>query len=773
MDIKTGNFKYSGGELVKRLKTYWSDAFARSVHERQLCSGLDIIRWMVVTLGQHGIFTTKGMHLELVRYALTDFPIREFSDAQTRREYQEIITLVYSNMAKFGRSGNPPDLFDILENKMMTDQFWSNPSYLLYKTTAYEDRGESIQDIKLSAEEIARGGLIRIQYPEDLPTAIANVLAPSKCEGKESYQFHVPTPPLFIRVLWDNALWAALDRRSPVQTLQQLQIEYDDVQVGNNNLVFSKSSTSYRLICLAKISLPNEEPVAVHLYNCDGSHFLPPYGNNQDQNWSCQEPGKYYLMYYKSDEPRYWSETGPLVETEQTFADVRRLLKKPKMPGIMLPEQHSAPGHQPTSARPAPHPTPSSQSIQKSIPVPHSAPGSQFIMKSIPEQHSAPGIRPTAGFETEQPVADIRRLMKKPKMIGIMSPEQHSAPGYQPTVALPAPHTAPGSQSIMKSIPEQHSAPGIRPTAGFETEQPVADIRRLMKKPKMIGIMSPEQHSAPGYQPTVARPAPHPAPGSQSILTSIPEKHSVPGYQPTVALPVPHVAPGPHPIMKSIPTPNPAPITRPTTNPSPVPHPAPGSQIITKSIPSLYPAPSPHSGSSASGRIGSSTILYDDKHGPLKHKKQDNLIQENATFPKSSLSLAPSRSVKVVKFQDTEEHGEDDEDEGEDEDRRPRFRVPTPHPQKDRNIKIRMAEKDLVLVPRVPTLESIGKEIRNAEKDLVLVPQVLTLESIGKEIRNAEKNLVLVPHGVTIAQTAIDDSLRARGMNLLPDKFQN
>ncbi|KAI2770207.1 hypothetical protein F4815DRAFT_504945 [Daldinia loculata] len=420
MDIQTGEFKYSGGELMEKLKTCWPDAFARSLGERHLCSALDIIRWMVVTLLKDGSFFDKGTRLGPVPCALTDFPIPEFSDAQTRRQYEEKIAYVYSRLAKFGRNGNPLDLFDVLENKMMTEQFWFNRRYLLYKSTAYEDRGEGIQEIKLNAKDIAKEGLIRIKYPEDLPIAIEKILSPSGCEGTEYSKFHAPTPPLFIRVFWDNDLWAAFDRGSPFETLQQLTVKYNDIRVEDNAIVSSQSSASYRLICLARISPPNEEPVAVHLYNCDGSHFLPPYGNGKDQSWSCKEPGKYYLMYYKSDRPRYRSETRYLAErkapepehTRKERQDMSEFLRReftsekplkkiqatsrvkqhaiihaPRVTSADKSVQHSAPSPQPTIARPVPTTRPAANPS----PVSHLTPGPQFMMKPTSVLHPAPG----------------------------------------------------------------------------------------------------------------------------------------------------------------------------------------------------------------------------------------------------------------------------------------------------------------------------------------------------------------------------------------------
>ncbi|KAI0851678.1 hypothetical protein F5Y00DRAFT_259166 [Daldinia vernicosa] len=313
MDFDKLTSKYKGEQLVKKLKASWPNAFARSLGERNLCSALEILRWMAVILEENGRpIIWDCLDLAPMTYALTDYPIPEYSDAEIRDKFGNILSSVYRVLSTYEYGGNPPDLFDLLEGRRMVEFFWSKPPYLLYTIDPYKEVGKEVQFTPLSLKEISeisRDGLVHIKDPRMLSTAVEEKAGLFEYEKPKVGQLRIMTPPEFIRVLWDNTSWDTNhSRETSFDTLQQLTIRHKKIQVDDNVRKIGNGLASYRLVCIARIPLLGEEPLATHLYNCNGRNFQPPNCNGKDQNWSCGNPGKYYLIYFKSDEPRYCSQ---------------------------------------------------------------------------------------------------------------------------------------------------------------------------------------------------------------------------------------------------------------------------------------------------------------------------------------------------------------------------------------------------------------------------------------------------------------------------------
>ncbi|KAI2770201.1 hypothetical protein F4815DRAFT_504935 [Daldinia loculata] len=394
--------RYKGGELVGRLKTFWPDVFARSLAEQNLCSAVGILRWMMMSLAEEGFLIVRtNPGLNLTEFAVADFPSAENADAKLRGIIENVIAGFCQKFSHSRSDGNAPDLFDILESKEMINSFWSKTVNLLYNETACEKRGKVVFECDLPADEIARDGLIRIEDPRKLVLAIQDKLAPSWRHGTNDRLFHTMTPPKFIRVLWDSSFWSAPSYGdSPFHVLRKLTIRHENAQIEGEQLEFSQVSVSYRLICLARIPQPGDQPVAVHLYEYDGRNFVPPYGSNKDQNWSCKNQGKYYLVYHKSDAPdnpfddNYPPECkAPLPEFAQKKLKLLRefaykqpkkteTLKRPRST-IEQPVQQTAPDSQP-------------RSILKPPSTSQPARGSRPAVNPNPVQQIAPRPRPTS-----------------------------------------------------------------------------------------------------------------------------------------------------------------------------------------------------------------------------------------------------------------------------------------------------------------------------------------------------------------------------------------
>lgn len=313
----------SGGtrKLVEQLRTTWPDAFAQSLADRHLCAAVGVFRWLVSIMVENGSRApepdpeTPNPVLDL---ALADFPAH--ADAEVAKRISAVISDCARTLTGLRADGHPPDVLDLLESPAMKRAFWSRPSNLLWKPRVWDiiDGRAQPQDIPIENVPV---GCVRMTDPDKLAEAVQEYMGLFKVE--DNYDRHYsPAPPDFIRFFWDwdNTKWAAENGdSSPFDAIQSFEFTGRDAHLGESGLVYRRLKMSYRLVCVARIPSPGEELLAEHLYTCDGWNFLPTYGNDRRQDWSGQESGLYYAVYYKSTQVRGQYKHGSLTKECSDF----------------------------------------------------------------------------------------------------------------------------------------------------------------------------------------------------------------------------------------------------------------------------------------------------------------------------------------------------------------------------------------------------------------------------------------------------------------------
>ncbi|KAI1781526.1 hypothetical protein F4818DRAFT_40277 [Hypoxylon cercidicola] len=293
--------KYEGQELVQQLVTTWPGNIARTVAGRPICSAASVLRLMAIIL-EDGIQSPKlSPSNALLSLSLAEFPVHP--DQQTEEMLSEAISSCIRLFRFSGAwaNGYTPNVFETLESELMLKALWSESHNLLYKTSVWADCNGMIDLIEWPVDKIAKAGLIHLRNPEELAATVKNELGISSHTKPDTYVFFNPTPPQFIRVQWNNNSESTLSNDSSVfKSLQTFDLSAQTAQLEGGSLAFHAFTSGYRLICCVKITQSGEERDAPHFYTCDGRYFIPP-TPDLNRDWSCNDPGNYYLIYYKSE----------------------------------------------------------------------------------------------------------------------------------------------------------------------------------------------------------------------------------------------------------------------------------------------------------------------------------------------------------------------------------------------------------------------------------------------------------------------------------------
>ncbi|KAI1405886.1 hypothetical protein F4819DRAFT_351281 [Hypoxylon fuscum] len=292
---------YRGSELINKLKLVWPNLYARTLTDRYLCNAAGVLRWMTVILESEELHMPEFAPDALLSLSLADLPC--FDDAETKERIGTAISNYGPVFAGLREDGNPPNVYDILESPLMIATFWSHPRNLICRTDVWKLGTYNPPEIvDWSAEAIARRGLLQIDHPSEIFHDLDRKL------GRVDVDFFSPTPPDFIRCCWHNSAQAAQAARdsniSLFEAVRSFTVRCEEVQHHEGQLTLPLRSLKYRLICIARIPSPGEEAASEHLYSCDGMCFQPEYGNESNHDWTCNDPGRYYLVYRKSRVPQ-------------------------------------------------------------------------------------------------------------------------------------------------------------------------------------------------------------------------------------------------------------------------------------------------------------------------------------------------------------------------------------------------------------------------------------------------------------------------------------
>ncbi|KAI1413000.1 hypothetical protein F5Y13DRAFT_162257 [Hypoxylon sp. FL1857] len=312
------------------------------------------------------------------------------------------------------RDGNEPNVCDILESPWMIKAFWSKPFNLLYETTMYQWRGPAPRPttkpraFHRPAEIIARSSLIQLDDPRKLSRTLEEELGLCHNEDLDQYRVRFATPPEFVRFRWENRSSSIQGMRSRefFDVIQAFEIMASVKQDGDGEAInYLTKLVPFRLICAVKVAQEGEEPVMEHLYDPNGRN-VSPYSHDGYAEWSCVDPGDYYLVYHKPDakrhdigphsfqEPEFASTPMDVLEDENIAVGVREDTDEDWLLGADLED-------------PTPYPNPhiSDGSVQPAAPdtAPHG-----------PVQPVAPGTRSHTFYGSVQPVApDTRRPLSE------------------------------------------------------------------------------------------------------------------------------------------------------------------------------------------------------------------------------------------------------------------------------------------------------------------------------------------------------------------------
>ncbi|KAI1384510.1 uncharacterized protein F4822DRAFT_433054 [Hypoxylon trugodes] len=290
-----------GQELAQKLRECWPDVFARTPAERRLCSALDIVRWVASIVAEdESCSLDLFCPLQIILLALIDFPIVEYTNTDTNSQIHSEIASCVGHLVRDPYDGSMPDLLDILESPLMKNNFWAQPCNLLYKSTVLEQRDGTIHPIKIPPQNIAKEGLIIFDDPARLAQTVEWKLGRIQLRDQGAYRCYVPSPPEFLRFRWNNSAWVAQNSGKEARDiLQKLEIRTNDTLDEGGHLTFPAMIIQYRLICIAKIPEPGEEPTATQIFMNDGHRFFGQHGICGSRFWSPNAPGSYYLIYHK------------------------------------------------------------------------------------------------------------------------------------------------------------------------------------------------------------------------------------------------------------------------------------------------------------------------------------------------------------------------------------------------------------------------------------------------------------------------------------------
>ncbi|KAI1761018.1 hypothetical protein GGR53DRAFT_507072 [Hypoxylon sp. FL1150] len=313
-----------GRERIKQLVATWPRDTKQSSAGNLICSAAGILRWMARILEEDGPQAPKwNPSNALLSFSLAEFP--SHTDQKTGEKLRDAIAACVNLFDSIWESrGRIPHVFELLESAPMLKTLWSEPHNLLYKTQVWSDCNGTIDLIEWPITRIANAGLVYIEDPNDLAAAVQSRLGISKgaerLEQGTPYLFFDPTPPQFIRIRWHNKSDSV--EKAAFHTLQSFDLSVQSARLEAGELTFPFSTTGYRLICCVKVPLPGEVPYTPHFYTCDGRYFAPPVPNSK-LDWSCNAPGSYYLVYYKSEVVRRMS-----LERAAPFPHIEEIRRK-------------------------------------------------------------------------------------------------------------------------------------------------------------------------------------------------------------------------------------------------------------------------------------------------------------------------------------------------------------------------------------------------------------------------------------------------------------
>ncbi|KAI4865864.1 hypothetical protein F4820DRAFT_447637 [Hypoxylon rubiginosum] len=294
--------KYQGSELIKQLVTTWPDDIVDTPASRLICFTAAIFRWMASILEEGSQAPKLGPSNALLAFSLAEFPVH--TDQKTVEVFSNAILACSRLFHGVWPEDHRTNLFDMLENELIRKVFWSELYNLIYKIPVWADCHGTIDLLEWPVDKIAKAGLIYLDDPRELAASVQDKLGLFKHTEPDTYLFLSPTPPQFIRVHWDNKSDFSLPKgESAFKTLEAFELSAQTAHLEQGCLSFHTSTTGYRLICCVKIPRIGEEHYAPHFYACDGRYFIPPTREVQ-RDWSCNDPGSYYLIYHKSDTQR-------------------------------------------------------------------------------------------------------------------------------------------------------------------------------------------------------------------------------------------------------------------------------------------------------------------------------------------------------------------------------------------------------------------------------------------------------------------------------------
>ncbi|KAI1773868.1 hypothetical protein F4818DRAFT_422084 [Hypoxylon cercidicola] len=455
-----------GREMIAILRESWPYRFARNPADRCVCSVAGILRWMAIIHEELQQVATEPMPVpphELIALALAKFP--NHTDSAAGAEVSAAIANCTRALGILEQ--DEPNVFDIMESPLMAELLWSKPRYLLCDTTVLEKSDGMFRQYNYPVEENVKSSLVRIVDPFRLAATVKGKLGDRYSKERKRHQFYIATPPDIIRVCWNNSLSMAQNgNRSIFDALQAFELSYKNPEISANGPVFVDTSTSYRLICLAIIHQPGEVAVAEHLYQCDGVNFVPRSGDDRSQDWSCQEPGKYYMLYRRSDQVRYRRDGIPTPERANLPPNIQELGEMLQAvvddaecspPRAHSPDlvQHIAPD--PPNTTPAqPLARPTQPLARGSSTIPTVQPPATIPFAPVP-----PTIQPIRPFARSPPsISPLQPFVPHPPNI---TPEQSLARG---SLNLPPTHpTARGSDvpSVWNSRPNRDPSASAAP----------------------------------------------------------------------------------------------------------------------------------------------------------------------------------------------------------------------------------------------------------------------------------------------------------------------
>ncbi|KAI0382757.1 hypothetical protein F5Y04DRAFT_287790 [Hypomontagnella monticulosa] len=322
-----------GQELATKLRESWPNCFAVSQAQQKLCAGLEVIRWIISVLAESGspMITIDRTDMPLL-LAVAHYPIQSTVTIRGLSEIQGIISKVTLAFSAPKGDGSGANLLEFLESAMMVQALWSKPEYLLYQATLKREGNLPLPDapLAMTPAQIARDGLITLDDPEKLISAVTEKLA-SRTYYHQEYtvrQLHTFASPQLIRVNWTNPSQWDQSRGSPMELFHSFKIRRpQSAEVEGGQPQHLVVDVSYTLICLARVtgSWHKDEPAAVaaHKYTINGQAFLSGHGNDWSQNWSCEEPGNYYLVYYKTGQSPPGQEALGAANPRQTIESKR------------------------------------------------------------------------------------------------------------------------------------------------------------------------------------------------------------------------------------------------------------------------------------------------------------------------------------------------------------------------------------------------------------------------------------------------------------------